>query len=219
VRSTNLAATSHKPERLTRGLYLRKFAFISSACAALLLATLANAQQVDVAFGVGILLSTKNPNASQTYLPPPEKGGLYPSFSIDRILKNRFGYGAEVATSYKQVNYNDFQEYRPIFYDLNGVFAPRISKRIDADLMAGIGGERVLFYSPSGNCNFPAGCSTTLNSNHLLFDLGGDIRYRVWRHFFLRPEVHLYHIVNNVEFHSDNVLRVGGSIGYRFGTK
>jgi hypothetical protein len=23
--------------------------------------------------------------------------------------------------------------------------------------------------------------------------------------------------VNNVEFHSDNVLRVGGSLGYRFG--
>jgi hypothetical protein len=25
--------------------------------------------------------------------------------------------------------------------------------------------------------------------------------------------------VNNVEFHSDNVLRVGASIGYRFGPK
>ena len=49
--------------------------------------------------------------------------------------------------------------------------------------------------------------------------LGGDIRYRVWRHFFVRPEAHLYHIVNNVEFHSDNVLRVGGSFGYTFGPK
>jgi hypothetical protein len=90
---------------------------------------------------------------------------------------------------------------------------------MDADLMAGVGGERVLFYSPSGNCSFSAGCGITLNSNHLLVDLGGDIRYRVWRHFFVRPEAHLYHIVNNVEFHSDNVLRVGGSFGYTFGPK
>jgi len=199
---------------------LRKFALIPSACTVLLFFTaLAHAQQVDVAVGVGILLSTKNTNASEVYLPPPEKGGLYPGFSIDRILKNHFGYSAEIATSYKQLLYNGYQEYRPIFYDLNGVYSRHLRSRMDADLMAGVGGERVLFYSPSGNCSFSAGCATTLNSNHLLVDLAGDIRYRVWRHFFVRPEAHLYHIVNNVEFHSDNVLRVGGSFGYTFGPK
>jgi hypothetical protein len=198
---------------------LRKFALVLTACAVLLFAALARAQQVDVALGAGILLSTTNLTASQAYLPPAEKGGIYPSFSIDRIFKNRFGYNGEVALSYKHESYNGFQEYRPIFYDLNAVFAPHLIKRMDADFMAGVGGERVLFYSPSGNCNFPSGCGTTLNSNHLLFDLGADLRYSVWRHLFVRPEVHLYHIVNNVEFHSDNVLRVGASIGYRFGTK
>ena len=195
---------------------MRKFALIPSACAALLLTTLSHAQQVDVAVGVGILLSTKNPNASETFLPPAEKGGLYPSFSIDRILPGHFGYSAELATSYKHEVYNFYQDYRPIFYDVNGVFAPHVAKRMDVDLMAGVGGERLLFYSP-GNCLYATGCSTTLNSNHLLFDLGADLRYRIFKHFFIRPEVHLYRIVNNVEFHSDNVLRVGGSIGYRFG--
>ena len=199
---------------------MRKFVSIPSACALLLfLATLARAQQVDVAVGAGILLSTKNRNASQAFLPPPEKGGLYPSFSFDRIFKNHYGYSAELATAYTQQSYNGFQDYRPIFYDVNAVFAPHLRNRMDADFMAGVGGERVLFYSPSGNCNFAVGCTTHLDANHLLFHIGADVRYSVWKHFFVRPEAHLYHIVNNVEFHSDNVLRVGGSIGYTFGLK
>jgi len=198
---------------------LRKFALVSSACAVLLLVNLARAQQVDVAFGAAILLSTKNPNASEAFLPPPEKGGLYPSFSFDRIFKNHYGYSGEIATVYKDQVYNGFQEYRPIFYDVNGVYTYHLRKRMNADFMAGIGGERVLFYSPSGTCSFSAGCNTHLDANHLLFHLGADVRYTVWRHFFVRPEAHLYHIVNNVEFHSDNVLRVGASIGYTFGPK
>jgi hypothetical protein len=36
----------------------------------------------------------------------------------------------------------------------------------------------------------------------------------------VRPEAHLYRIVNNTNtFHSDNVLRVGASVGYTFGRK
>ena len=169
--------------------------------------------------GSSILLSTKNSNASETFLPPPEKGGLYPSFSVDRIFSNRFGYGAELATTYKQESYNGYQGYRSIFYDVNAIYAPDLRKRMTADLMAGVGGERILFYSPYGGCNYSAGCITHLDANHLLFHLGADIRYTVWRRFFVRPEAHLYHIVNNAEFHSDNVLRVGGSIGYTFGHK
>lgn len=198
---------------------MRKFALVLTACAVLLCAAVARAQQVDVALGAGILLSTTNLTASQAFLPPAEKGGIYPSFSIDRILPSRFGYGAEAAFSYRQQGYNGFQQYRPIFYDVNVIFAPHLTRRIDADFMGGVGGERVLFYSPSGFCVFPSGCSTALNSNHLLFDLGADVRYSLWRHIFIRPEARFYHIVNNVEFHSDNVLRVGASIGYRFGPK
>ena len=198
---------------------MRKFALVLTVCAVLMCSALAHAQQVDVALGAGILLSTTNLTASQAYLPPAEKGGIYPSFSIDRILKNRFGYNAEVALSYKHEVYNGFQEYRPIFYDLNAVFAPHLTRRIDADFTAGAGGVRVLFYSPSGNCNFSTGCSTALNSNHFLFHLGASVRYTLWRHYFISPEANFYHIVNNVEFHSDNVLRVGASIGYRFGPK
>jgi opacity protein-like surface antigen len=49
-------------------------------------------------------------------------------------------------------------------------------------------------------------------------DLGAGVRYYVWHHFFVRPEVRYYHIQNNTdEFNSSNIFRVGGSIGYTIG--
>ncbi len=204
---------------LTRGLYLKKFALIPSVCAVLLFATFAQAQQSDVALGAGVLFSAKNTNASLAYPPPAEKGGIYPSFSFDRIFANRFGYSAELATSYKQQLYNGYQGYRPFLYDVNAVFAPHLAKKTNADLMAGIGGQTLVFYSPSGRCNYPGGCPTHLNSTHFVIHFGGGVSYSVWRHFFVRPEAHFYHIVNNTDFHSNNVLRLGASIGYTFGSE
>ena len=213
-----MARTHCKTGRKKRGLYLRKFALLLSVCA--FLALNAFAQQVDVAVGAGILISTKNTSASQSYLAPPEKGGIYPSVSLTRIRKSRLGYNAELAFRYKEGIYNNFQQFRPFLYDFNAVFAPRLGKRTIGELMAGVGGQSVLFYSPYGNCPFASGCSTHLNSTHFLMHVGGGVQYRVWRNFFVRPEAHYYRIVNNTdEFHSDNVLRVGASIGYTFHTQ
>jgi opacity protein-like surface antigen len=199
---------------------LRKFALLLSVCAFLALSALAHAQQVDLAVGAGILISTKNTSASQSYLAPPEKGGIYPSVSLTRIRKGRLGYNAELAFRYKEGIYNNFQQFRPFLYDFNAVFAPRLGKRTIGELMAGAGGQSVLFYNPYGNCPYASGCSTHLNSTHFLMHVGGGVQYRVWRNFFVRPEAHYYRIVNNTdEFHSDNVLRVGASIGYTFHTQ
>jgi hypothetical protein len=204
---------------LTRGLYLRKFALVLSACAVLLFRTFACAQQTDVAVGAGILESSKNSTASVGYLPPAEKGGLYPSFSIVHIRGNHYGYGAEFAYSYKRQLYNGYQAYRPILYDVNAIYAPHLFNKADAELMAGVGGHTVLFYYQYGFCSFSSGCATHVNSTQFLFHLGGGIRYTAWRHLFVRPEAHYYYIVNNSNFHSGNVLRLGASVGYTFGHK
>jgi hypothetical protein len=58
-----------------------------------------------------------------------------------------------------------------------------------------------------------------VNSTQFLFHLGGGIRYNVWRRWFVRPEASYYYIVNNSNFHSPNVLRLGASVGYTFGHK
>ena len=51
-----------------------------------------------------------------------------------------------------------------------------------------------------------------------LVDIGGGVRYYVWRAVFVRPEVHYYHIVNNTnDFSNNDVIRVGASIGFTIG--
>jgi hypothetical protein len=49
-------------------------------------------------------------------------------------------------------------------------------------------------------------------------DVGAGIRYYAYGHLFIRPEVHVYHILNNTDvFTNNNVVRVGASIGYTIG--
>jgi len=192
------------------------FVRMMSICALVLLSRSAYSQRFDVAVGGGTLFSTKNITASEAYLPPAERGGVYPSVSIERVFKNHYGYSAEIAYRYDKGNYNNYQLYRPVLYDFNGVYAPQLAKKTTADLTAGVGGQATLFYPPSGNCDYP-GCATHLDSNHFLFHVGGGIRYAFWRRFFVRPEANYYRIINNtVDFHSDNVLRLGASVGYTF---
>lgn len=201
---------------------MRKFGLIASACAVFLFAALVHAQETDFAVGAGTLFSTKSQTSSQVYAPPAEKAGLYPSFSFDHLFENRFGYKdrvgfeAEITGQVKRGLYNGVQEYRPILYDFNGVFATHVNKKTVADILAGAGGERVLFYRQVGNCVSPTGCMLLFNTNHFLIQAGFDVRYTVWRHFFIRPEAHYYRIFNNNEFHSGNLLRVAASIGYTF---
>jgi opacity protein-like surface antigen len=198
---------------------LRKFALIPPVCAVLLFATFAHAQQFDVAVGGGTLFSTRNITASQAYLPPAEKGGVYPSVSIDRIFKNHFGYNAEFSYRYKRTIYNNYQEYRPFLYDFNALYARHVAKKTKAEIFAGVGGETVLFYNQYGNCIYSSGCINHVDSNHFLMHVGGSVSYNVWRNFFVRPEAHYYRILNNTsDFHSDNVLRLGASVGYTFHT-
>jgi hypothetical protein len=199
----------------------RRLALLPSTCAVLMLAVFAHSQQVDIAGGASTLFSSKSSSASQTFLPPPEKGGMYPSASADIILKNRFGFNAEIAFRAKQGLYNGYQHYRPVFYDVNAVFAPRLGESASAELLAGVGGERVVFYNQYSSCGaaFPSGCLTYVSSNHFLVHIGGGVSYYFRGNFFVRPEAHLYIVHNNFEFSSGNIGRVGVSIGYTFRPK
>ena len=181
------------------------------------------AQQIDVAVGASTLLSAKYTSSSQSYLPATEKGGAYPSFSADVLLKKHFGLEGEFAFRAKQGLYNGYQGFRPVLYDVNALYAPRLGDKITADLMAGIGGERVIFYNRFATCgstygpSYVSGCTVFISSNHLLGHVGAGVRYYFWHNFFVRPEAHLYFIHNNFEFNSNYVGRLGVSLGYTLG--
>jgi hypothetical protein len=93
-----------------------------------------------------------------------------------------------------------------------------MAKKVRADLMAGVGGETLLFYNTT-NCTFGNGCRINVNNTHFLLHFGVGIRYYFWRTFFVRPEGSYYFIPNNFEFNSDHVFRMGASIGHTFGSR
>jgi hypothetical protein len=202
-----------------KGDVLRKFLLF--VCTVVVFASFARAQQVaqiDVAGGGSTLFSSKSTSASEAFLPPPIRGGVYPSLSADVILDNHFGFNAEGAFRFHQGIYDDYQKFRPIFYDVNGMYTHRATGKIVFDFLGGVGGESLIFYNKYYSC--PSGsCRPSISANHFLLHAGIDFRYYLWRkrHVFVRPEAHYYRIIDNTEFNSGNILRLGASVGYTFG--
>jgi hypothetical protein len=203
-----------------QGAVLRKLALFASACI-FLFATRARAQHIDIAIGGGTLLSSTSTSTLVNFQPPPEHKGTYVNVSADLVkFKHRLGFNVESAWSFHQVNYDGYESYRPVFTDVNGLFQPQITKKISLDLMGGIGVASTRFYL-AASCGTP-GCVNYTSSNHFMEDLGIGLRYYVWHRIprvFVRPEARYYHVQDNFEFHSGNLLRVGASVGYTFGSR
>ena len=200
---------------------MRKLDILTVICGFFFLASFAQAQQADAMFGGSTIMSSGESAcpASGGSCFVPEKGGFYPSISADVIFHKRVGFNFEAAWRASRGNYAGLGiPYRPILFDFNGVYQPHLSKKVGVDLMGGIGWETTRFYGyqPTSNCVFFGACYTS--SNHFLVDVGGGVRYYVHGNVFVRPEAHFYHIVNNTsDFTSNNVVRVGASIGYTIG--
>ena len=210
---------------------MRKAAFLATLFAVLVLCSFASAQQGDAYIGGGTMLSSTpsssarvgNSNCtlnSSSNLVCPEKGGFYLNLGGDVIFKRRVGAAFDINWRASDANFGGpaGQPYRPLLFTFNGVYQPRLSKKAGADLFGGIGWQSTRFYSyqATTNCIYFGACYTS--SNHFLVNVGGGLRYYVWGHMFLRPEVRYYHIINNTDvFTSNNVIRVGASIGYTIG--
>ena len=198
---------------------MRKTALLAVICGFIFLASLSQAQQADAMLGFGTIMSSGSTACGANSCVIPEKGGLYPTISADVIFHKRVGFNFEASWRARQGNYAGLGiPFRPILFDFNGVYQPHLSKKAGVDLMGGIGWQstRVYGYQPTSNCVFFGACYTS--SNHFLVDVGGGIRYYVRGHIFVRPEAHFYHIVNNTsDFSSNNLVRVGASIGYTIG--
>jgi|SRR5579863_765569 len=184
-------------------------------------ASFVSAQTADVMVGGGTLLSASPFTASQNQPVVSERGGPYPSASFDMILYRRYGFNVEGTWKYKQGAYPGYGEgYRPILIDANALFQPHLGKKVGADFMVGVGAQTIQFnQSNISGCAYVS-CANYLTSTHFMEHMGGGIRYyfwHAWPRVFIRPEVHYYHIQNNTQFNSGNVVRAGASLGFSFG--
>lgn len=206
---------------------MRQYTFLAALLACIVMCSFAAAQQGDAMLGFGTMLAPRAaacaPTTSFSFssnlgFKCPERGGLYTNFSADIIFHKRMGLGFDA--SWRSLgNFGGLgQAYRPIQFDINGIYQPRLTKKIGADLFGGIGWQTTRFYrfQQTYSCFAFGACYTS--NNHFLVDLGGGVRYYVWGNFFVRPEAHYYYVLNNTDvFTSSNIIRVAASIGYTIG--
>jgi len=125
---------------------LRKFSLIVALVLPFLTHSAVHAQEFDAAIGAGTMIAPSASSASGNHAPVTLSGGTYPVFSADLLLKRRFGVSGELAWRASRNLYGGFQPERPLFYDINGIYAPKLGKHAAAELMAGVGWASIRFY-------------------------------------------------------------------------
>lgn len=204
---------------------MRKLAFLTPIIAIVFCCQFAAAQQGDIAFFGGTALAPSPSSNALALGDIAMRGGTYLGINGDVVgFKRRFGVMVETSWRASQANYFSYETYRPILTDFNFLFQPKLGKKAGLDLFGGIGVDSTRFYVPTTtSCSYFSGCINYTSNHHFMEDFGGGVRYYVWHHFFVRPEIHYYHIdgndnVNTGGFASDNLFRVGASLGYTIGS-
>jgi hypothetical protein len=198
-------------------------AFAFSICSAV-----AHAQEgPDVFFGVGSASAPSSNQLIDTFgdgnlYRTPSLGGTFGKVGADIMITPHFGIGGETDFRFSQGAYAGLN-YRPVFYDFNGIYAPTLNhfKRIVPEFQAGLGGVNMKFYYNNAYCDQFAGCQSNNqyveSSNHFQVHLSAGLRVYVTSHIFVRPQVDAHWVNNFFQFGSDWVPEYGGSIGWSFG--
>ena len=191
-------------------------------------ASFAHAQSgLDVFFGVGTMTDSATGQTYDTFgdgtlYGTPRLGGTFGKIGADFMITPHFGIGGETDLRFAQGAYSGLN-YRPTFYDFNGIWAPtgRTFKRIVPELQAGIGGTKLSFYYPTSYCDQFVGCSSSNSyvegSNHFQVHLEAGIRFYVTPHLFVRPQIDAHYVNNFFQFGSNWVPEYGASVGWSFG--
>jgi hypothetical protein len=171
---------------------------------------------MDFAFGISTVDSPGASSVSPTdtsHSPVSITGGAYPGFSGDVLFFHNAGVEAEVFWKGSQVSYfGQPFNYRPLLWDVNAVYSPKLARHAYLELVGGIGALSTRFYTGT-TCGIYS-CSNYQSINHFDGDFGGGIKFYPKGNFFVRPEARVYLINNNVEFSSNHTTRYGVSIGY-----
>ena len=202
---------------------MRKLTAIVFLCFCVLFLTqgTAHAQQIDVAFGADTLTAPSASSATGDHFPQSLTGGFYPTIGGDVLFWHHLGVGGEVSWRGSRGYFQGLasQPFRPVLYDFDAVYAPPLTSKIQLQLSAGVGAESIRFYQNFISCNYLSGsCTNYVSSNHFLGHFGAGLKFYVWGHVFVRPEIDLYMVRNNLEFSSARATRVGVAIGYTLGS-
>lgn len=203
---------------------LRIAILLTFACAALTaFSNFAQAQKIDIAFGVSTTLAPRASFVDGFESAPSLTGGAFPGFSGDFLFYHNLGFGAEVFWRAGSANcpdsicgFDSGISYRPVFYNFNAVYSPKLASHAYLELVGGIGALDTHYSACTLSGASCGGSQLLSSSNHFDVDLGGGIKLYLSRGFFVRPEARFYWINNNTDYSSNHGARVGASIGYTF---
>ena len=97
-----------------------------------------------------------------------------PAFSGDVLFWHNLGIGAEVFWRASQAdNYlgDSGFNYRPLFYDFNAVYSPKLARHMYLELVGGIGRYDTRIYECNSVCGTDAVAANYQSSNHFDVDL------------------------------------------------
>jgi len=191
--------------------------------------TLAHAQKLDVYFGVGTAMDSSSGQSIDTFgtgtsFTTPEMTGAMGKVGADFMFTPHFGVGGQTDFRFGQASYAGLN-YRPVFYDFNGIWMPfgHKYKRVVPEFQAGLGGVNLKFYLPQSFCDSFAGCSSSNtfveSSNHLQVHMSAGVRIYATSHLFIRPQVDARYVNNFFQFGSNWVPEYGAAVGWTFGER
>jgi len=203
---------------------VRTAILLSFACSALAaFSNFAQAQKIDVAFGVSTTIAPSASFVGGVESAPSLTGGAYPGVSGDFLFYHNLGVGAEVFWKATSVGCSDSIcgvdsgiSYRPVFYNFNAVYSPKLASHVYAELVGGVGALDTHYSACTLSGASCGGSQLISSSDHFDVDLGGGIKIYLSHGFFVRPEARFYWINNNTDFSANHATRVGASIGYTF---
>jgi len=179
------------------------------------MSTAAQAQRMDFGFAVSGMDAPGISSVDSNHSPVSLTGGAYVGFNGDVLFWHNLGVGAEINWKASQGNYADQGfGYRPIFWNFNAVYSPKLASHVYLDLVGGIGGESTHYYTGTV-CGIYT-CSNYQGITHFDGDFGAGLKLVTRHGIFIRPEVREYLINNNQEFSSNHATRYGATLGFTF---
>jgi hypothetical protein len=179
----------------------------------------------DKATGLGIdsntFLSCTPSSSSTTCETTPGLGRLFMGFEGDAMLNKHLGFGGELNFQPTKGDYGPLQ-YRQLFYDFNGLYAPVNRKKVQLRIEGGVGGAHTGFSYSQTACVGTAVCRTQTvsvgTSNHFQVHVGAGVQIYVKGHFFVRPQFDFREVPGFTDQFGTN-RAFGGTVwvGYNFG--
>lgn len=151
----------------------------------------------------------------------PGLGNLFMGFEGDAMLNKHLGFGGELNFQPTKDNYGPLQ-YRQLFYDFNGLYAPINNKKFQLRVEGGIGGAHTGFSYLQTSCVGTAVCSSYAQSvgtsNHFQVHVGAGVQIYIKDHFFIRPQFDFREVPGFTDQFGTNHV-IGGTVwvGYNFG--